>query len=71
MRSALAQLVEYGLLLRKDSAEARQDTQDRKGMVRLVATRELSFLYKGRRLRRPQQLELGSAEGCPAEDATA
>jgi hypothetical protein len=37
----------------------------------LVAGRELSFLYKGRGLRRPQQLELGSVEVYHAEDATA
>jgi hypothetical protein len=40
-------------------------------VVRLVARRELSFLYKGRGLRRPQQLEFGSVEVYHAEDATA
>jgi hypothetical protein len=50
-------------------SDARQS--DRKGVVRLVTGRELSFLYKGRGLRRPQQLERRSVEVCPAEDATA
>ena len=44
---------------------------DRKGVVCLVARGELSFLYKGRGLRRPQQLELGSVEVYHAKDATA
>jgi hypothetical protein len=38
-------------------------------MEALVARGQLSFLHKGRGLRRSEQLELGSFEGCPPKDA--